>query len=63
VARVARVKRQYAGLIAPLFHDTDHEATISRLCIPGDVHFNPNGARLIASECLARWRPDGAGPP
>ena len=52
---------RFVDLFGPLFRAPDRAATIRRFYIPGDVHFNRDGARLVAAEFLTQWS-DGAAP-
>ncbi len=47
---------RFVDLFAPLFGESDHESAIRRNYISGDVHFNRNGARLVADGFLAQWQ-------
>jgi lysophospholipase L1-like esterase len=52
---------RFVDLFGPLFRAPDREATIRRFYIPGDVHFNRDGAKFVATEFLTQW-PEGAAP-
>ena len=48
---------RFVDLFAPFYTNTDRERTVERYFIPGDVHFNAAGHRLIADEFLNTRRP------
>jgi hypothetical protein len=46
---------RFIDLFAPFFRLRNPASTIRRLYIPGDVHFNRDGSRFVATEFLAQW--------
>ncbi len=46
---------RFIDLFAPFFRESDRSRTIRRFYIAGDVHFNRDGAKVIASEFVAQW--------
>jgi lysophospholipase L1-like esterase len=53
---------RFVDLFEPLFRDPDRNATIRRYYIAGDIHFNKEGSRLIATTILEKLATAGKGP-
>ena len=51
----------FVDLFPPFFEESASEV-LGKYFVPGDVHYNEAGNRLIAREFLERWKANGVGP-
>ena len=46
----------------PAFFEEPAGEVLGKYFVPGDVHYNEEGNRLIAREFLLQWKANGVGP-